>query len=72
MSLGSSSFKCVGAEWVREDSYREGVVLRDIFMLVFLVIGWYVCMQVSCVPGLVMRGCTLEYSFPSLTQKAPL
>lgn len=45
MSRGSSSLKCVGEEWVREDSCSQDGVVTEHFMLVFLHVG--VCMQVS-------------------------
>lgn len=45
MILGSSGLKCVGEEWVREDSYSEGEVVTGHFMLLFLHV--VVCIKVS-------------------------
>lgn len=45
MSLGSSSLKCEGEEWVREDSCSQGGVVPEHCMLVVLHVG--VCVHVS-------------------------
>lgn len=44
MILGCSGLKCVGEEWVREDSYSDGGVVTGHFMLLFLHV--VMCIQV--------------------------
>lgn len=75
MSLGSSSLKCEGEEWVREDSCSQGGWSLNIVCLFFFMV---VCAcKYLCIFGLRIRCSTLEtpplvWLFTTYPEGAPL